>query len=124
MNACASSSSGKALASQAPQTTPPAAPEKPTRCSRSPQAAQPARLRREAGGEQQLQAEGERVGPPGAVGLAVQQRELVGQQVVDAGVRIAVVEDARDGLAGARGAVERAAVLAQARVGGERSRPR
>ena len=55
----------------------------------------------------------------GAGGLAVEQRELVGQQVVDAGVRVAVVEHARHGLAGAGGAVERAGVLAQARVGGD-----
>ena len=76
-------------------------------------------LRREAGGEQQLQAEGERVGAAGAGGVAVEQRELVGQQVVDAGVRVAVVEDAGDGLAGAGGAVEGAAVLTQARVRGD-----
>ncbi len=42
MKRWASSSSAKAPASQAPQTTPPAAPEKPLRCSRSPQAAQAA----------------------------------------------------------------------------------
>ena len=81
-------------------------------------------LRREAGGQQQLEAEGERVGAARAVGVAVEQRELVGQQVVDAGVRVAVVEDAGDGLAGARGAVERAAVLAQPRVARRSSRPR
>ena len=76
-------------------------------------------LRREAGREQQLQAEGERVRAAGAGGIAVEQRELVGQQVVDAGVRVAVVEDARDRLARARGAVQRAGVLAQARVRGD-----
>ena len=42
MKACAGSPSGKLPASQAAQTTPPAAPEKPTRCSDSPHDAQPA----------------------------------------------------------------------------------
>ena len=37
-------------------------------------------LGREAGGEQQLQPEGERVGAVGALGLVVEQRELVGEQ--------------------------------------------
>ena len=117
---CASWSSGKALASQAAHTTPPAAPEKPTRCSLLAARRAGGELRREAGGQQQLEAEGERVGAGGAGGLAVEQRELVGEQVVDAGVRVAVVEHARHGLAGAGGAVERAGVLAQARVGGDR----
>jgi glutaredoxin 3 len=39
--------------------------------------------------------------------------------VVDAGVGVAVVEDAGDGLAGAGGRVERRAVVAQVRVGGQ-----
>ena len=81
-------------------------------------------LRREAGGEQQLEAEGERVGAAGAGGVAVEQRELVGEQVVDAGVRVAVVEDAGDGLAGAGGAVERAARARAGAGGRRRSRPR
>ena len=53
---------------------------------------------------------------PAAGWVAIEEGELVGQQVVDAAVRFAVVEDARDGLAGAGGAVECAGVLAQARV--------
>ena len=61
-NAWASSSSGKADASHALHTTPPAAPEKPPRCSRSPHDAQADELRREPGGEQQLEPEGELVG--------------------------------------------------------------
>jgi glutaredoxin 3 len=73
----------------------------------------------EAGGQQQFQAEGERVGAAGAVGFAVEQGELVGEQVVDARVGVAVVEDAGDGLAGAGGAVQRCAMFAQARVGGD-----
>ena len=78
----------------------------------------------EAGRQQQLEGERERVGLAGADGLAVEQRELVGEQVVDADVRVAVVEDACDRLAGARRAVQRAAVVAQVRVGGEGLRPR
>ena len=100
-------SSPNAPASQAVQTTPPAAPEKPARCSRSPQEAQAASCGREAGGEQQLEAEGERVGAAGLGRVGVEQRELVGEQVVDAGVRVAVVEQPPDGVAGARGGVER-----------------
>ena len=119
MNACASSSSGNALASQAPQTTPPAAPEKPTRCSRSPQDAQPASCGAKPAASSSFRRKASELARPAAGGLAVEQRELVGEQVIDAGVRVAVVEDARYGLAGAGGAVERAAVLAQARVGGE-----
>src|SRR5918999_2830249 len=81
-------------------------------------------LRREAGGEQQLEPERERVGAAGPRRLAVEQRQLVGEQVIDAGMRLAVVEHARDGFAGARRAVERRAVLAQPRVGSERLRAR
>ena len=58
-------------------------------------------LGREAGRQQQLEAEGERVGAARLVGLRVEQRELVGEQVVDALVRVAVVEQAGDGVAGA-----------------------
>ena len=107
------------MASQAPQTTPPAAPEKPTRCSRSPQDAQPASCGAKPAASRSFRRKASELARPARRGLAVQQRELVGEQVVDAGVRVAVVEDAGDGLAGAGGAVERAAVLAQARVGGD-----
>ena len=119
MKACASSSRGKALASQAPQTTPPAAPEKPTRWSRSPQAAQPARCGAKPAASSSFRRNASALARPERLGSRVEQRELVRQQVVDAGVRVAVVEDAGDGLAGAGGAVERAAVLTQARVGGD-----
>jgi hypothetical protein len=74
----------------------------------------------EAGGQQELQAEGERVAAGGKRRLGVQQREVVGEQVVDAAVRLAVVEQARDRLAGARGAVQRPGVLAQARMARQR----
>ena len=52
--------------------------------------------------------------------VGVEQRELVGEQVVDALVGVAVVEQAADGVAGARGGVERRPVLAQPPVAGER----
>ena len=52
-------------------------------------------LRRQAGGEQELEAEGELVGVPGARRLGVEQRELVAEQVVDAGMRLGGVEQAR-----------------------------
>ena len=48
-------------------TTPPAAPENPLRCSRLAARGARGELRREAGGEQQLEAEGELVGVPGAL---------------------------------------------------------
>ena len=70
---------------------------------------------REARGEQELQAEGERVGAAGAGRVALEQGELVGEQVIDAGVRFAVVEDAGDGLARPGGAVERARACSRRR---------
>src|SRR3954453_10058576 len=48
----------------------------------------------EAGREQELQPEGEGVRTPRTRRFAVEQCELVGEEVVDAGVRLAVVEDA------------------------------
>ena len=79
-------------------------------------------LRREAGGQQQLEPERERVGARRARGVGVEQRELVGQQVIDAAVRLAVVEQPRDRVARARRAVERAGVLAQPRMAVRASR--
>ena len=81
-------------------------------------------LRREAGGQQQLEPERERVGARRAPGIGVEQRELVGEQVVDAAVRVAVVEQPPDRVARARRAVERAAVLAQPRMAVDRLRAR
>ena len=51
-------------------------------------------LRREAGRQQQLEPERERVAARRARRIGVEQRELVGEQVVDAAVRVAVVEHA------------------------------
>ena len=119
----APASSGNALASQAPQTTPPAAPEKPTRCSRSPQDAQAASWGAKPAASSSLRRKASALARPALAGSRVEQRELVGEQVVDARVRVAVVEQARDGLAGAGGAVERRG-RARAGAGGRRaSRP-
>src|SRR3954447_6862276 len=64
-------------------------------------------LRREAGGDQELEPEGELVGHGRlAVGVGVQQGQLVAEQVEDSRVRVRGLEQARDGVAGARGAVE------------------
>src|SRR5829696_9834987 len=81
-------------------------------------------LWREAGREQQLEPERERVRARRARGVGVEQRQLVGEQVVDAAVRLTVVEQPRYRVAGARGAVERRAVLPQPRVAVQRLRAR
>ena len=57
---------------------------------------------------------------PARSGLRVEQRELVGEQVVDAGVRLAVVEQAADRVAGAGRGLKRRAVLPEPPVAGER----
>jgi hypothetical protein len=75
-------------------------------------------VRRQARREQQLQPEGELVGRAAAGRIGVQQRELVGEQVVGGRVGVALLEQARDGVARPRRRVEGAAVGAQARVGG------
>ncbi len=83
-------------------------------------------LGRETGGEQQLQAEGERA-PALARWLAaaralVEQRERAAQQVEHARMGLGGLEQAPDSVARARGRVERARVGAQARVGVDRVR--
>src|SRR4051794_13015769 len=77
-------------------------------------------LGREAGCEQQLEAEGERVGAAGALRLGVEERELVGEQVVDAAVGLAVPEQAADGVTRPPRGRERLAVLPQPPVPGDR----
>ena len=58
----------------------------------------------EAGGKQQLQAKREGVGAAGAGGLVVEQRKLVGEQVIDAGAEIMrVCADAGGTLTGEHG---------------------
>ena len=77
MNACASSPSGNAAASHDAQTTPPAAPEKPTEVLALAARRARRQLRREAGGEQQLEPEGELVGVRRVGRVGVEQRQLV-----------------------------------------------
>ena len=84
-------------------------------------------LRREAGREQQLQAERERAGAAGLrvagrARLRIEYRELAAEQVEDAGMGLGCLEQAPDGVACARGRVERAGVAAQARVRVDRLR--
>ena len=74
-------------------------------------------LGREAGRQQQLQAEGERLGPARVLGPLVEQRQLVAEQVVGGRVGLGRVEQPQDRLAGLGAALERGAVLAQAGVG-------
>ncbi len=80
-------------------------------------------LRRQARGEEQLEAERELVGVARARGGSLQEPQLVEQQVEDLRVGLGRLEEPADGVAGARGGVERGRVLAQAgvrpdRVGG------
>ena len=74
-------------------------------------------LGREAGCEQELQAEGERLRPARLLGLLVKQRQLVAEQVVGGRVGVGGVEQPQDRLAGLGAALERGAVLAQGSVG-------
>ena len=73
-------------------------------------------LRCEAGGQQQLYPEGERLGAGGRAGVRVEQGELVAEQVVGGPVGLGGVEQTKHGLAGRRRALERLAALAQRRV--------
>ena len=57
-------------------------------------------------------------------GLLVEQRQVPAEQVEHARVRLVGLEQAADRVAGARGAVQRAGVAAQARVGVDRLRAR
>ena len=80
-------------------------------------------LGREAGGEQQLQPERQRVGARGGVGVGVEQLELAAEQVVGGRVRLGRVEQPQHGVARLAGALERGAPLAQRRVARRRSPP-
>ena len=97
-------------------TTPPAAPENPLRCSRSPHEAHAASCGARPAASRSLRRKASWLACPARAGSAVEQRELVAEQVVDAGMRLGGVEQAPDRVARARGGVERAAVLAQARI--------
>ena len=75
-------------------------------------------LRREAGDQGQLEAEGERDFEADRPRLArlVEQREITAEQVVGGQVGLGRVEQAQDGVAGAGAAADRGAVGAQPRV--------
>ena len=79
-------------------------------------------LRREAAGDEQLEAEGELVRGAGGGLVVVEQPQLVGEQVEDGRARVVGLEQARDGVARARGGVERGGPLAQRAVRVERLR--
>ena len=110
-------------------TRPPRRPCRPRRRPRrrsrevlafAPQAAQAASCGAKPAASSSLSRKASALARAGPRRVGVEQRELVGEQVVDAGVRVAVVEQPADRVAGAGGGVERAAVLAQARVAGDR----
>src|SRR3954466_14965040 len=76
-----------------------------------------AQLGGEAGGQQQLEAERERVRARGQLRLAVEQLELAAEQVVGGRVRLGRVEQAQHRVARLGGALERRPALAQPRMG-------
>jgi hypothetical protein len=79
-----------------------------------------AELRDDPRGEQQLQPEREPVGRAGAVGIRVEQHELVGEQREHLGMRLGGFEQPGHGVAGARGRVEGGGVIADLAVSGHR----
>ncbi len=129
MKRWASSPSGNEPASQAPQTTPPAAPENPTRCSCSPQLAQepscgasPAAsssFRRNASAPPALCG-----GRVGDAALRVEDRQLPAQQVEHAGMGLGGLEQAAHRVARARRGVDRPRVAAKSGIPVDRLRPR
>ena len=128
MNSCASWCSAKEPASQALHTTPPAAPEKPTRCSRAPQlahapswGASPAASSSFSRNESAFaHARAEPVGP----GALVEQGELAAEQVEHRRVGLGGLEQPADRVAGPRGAVQGLPVSPQPRVRVQRVGPR
>ncbi len=125
MNSCASCASAKEPASQALHTTPPAAPEKPTRCSCEPQLAHAPSWGASPAASSSLSRKRERSRPRrgGGRGAArgpgplVQEGELAAQQVKDRRVGLGGLEQAPHGVARARGAIECLCVAPQPRVG-------
>ena len=118
MKRCASSESGKAPASQLAQTTPPAAPEKPLRCSASPQCAQEASSGEKPAASASLSRKESAVSRLAAPlrRRVVEQRQVAAEQVVGGRVGLGRVEQAQHRVAGAGAGVERRAGGAQARV--------
>ena len=121
---CASWESGNAVASQAEQTTPPAAPLNPLRWSPSPHDAQAASCGANPAASSSLSRKASALARVARAASASSSASWLREQVVDAAVGVVVVEQARHRVAGARGAVERGAVVAQPRVAGERLRAR
>ncbi len=122
MKPCASSRSGNEPASHAAHTTPPAAPEKPTRCSRSPQLAQAPSCGASPAASSSFRRNASAPAPgrpsPGRspAAVRVEQRQLAAQQVEHARVRLGGLEQPPHRVARARRRVQRARVAAQARV--------
>src|SRR4051812_10595258 len=73
-------------------------------------------LGNEAGGQQQLQPEGERLGRRRQRGIGIEQCELVAEQVVRRTIRLGCVEEPQDRIAGLGPALDRRAPLAQGRM--------
>ena len=111
-NPCASAPSGNEPASQPAHTTPPAPAEKAPRCSRSPHDAHDGELGREPGGQQQLQAEGERLRAAAARRLARRAARARGRAGCRRAGSARRVEQAQHRLAGLGGALERRAARA------------
>ena len=103
MKRWASSESAKEPASQLAQTTPPAAPEKPLRCSASPQRAQEASSGAKPAARASLRRKESAVSRPAArgCGRVVEQRQVAAEQVVGGRVGLGRVEQAQHRVAGA-----------------------
>ena len=118
MKRWASSESANEPASQPAQTTPPAAPEKPARCSASPQRAQEASSGAKPATSASLSRKESAASSPAAARLAgvVEQREVAAEQVVGGRVGLGRVEQAQHRVAGAGAGGQRRAGGAQPRV--------
>jgi hypothetical protein len=81
-------------------------------------------LRREPGGDEQLQPERELVCERRVARPVLKQAQLVAEQVKHLGMRVAGFEHPRHRITGARRGVQRASVVAQVRVGIDRVRAR
>ena len=128
MNTCASWASANEPASQALHTTPPAAPEKPTRCSCEPQLAHAPSWGASPAASSSFSRKrappahvSRRVGAPArGPGPLVQERELAAQQVKDGRVGLGGLEQAPHRVTRTRGPVQRPPVSPQPRVGLDR----
>ena len=104
-----------------PHTTPPAAPEKPTRCSGSPHDAQVASCGAKPAASSSLSRKASALARVACGRVAVEQRELVGEQVVDAAGAARRRRTGAPTASHARAAPSSAAPLSRSRgVAGER----